>query len=192
MKRNNCENGRSMVEMMGYMAVVMSVIVAVGKIVTNAFNEHKYSQASIQLGELAVSVAKAGAIEKDYSSVISSVNDKKKLVPTSFRVAGNKIFHVFGGEVDLSVDSSEPDKFSVTYKGLRRKQCIELAMKDWRRNKNVDLYALGVNGEYFYWPVYKKDSNSLPMTRAKLTGTSENDKGACSKDTGNTITWIFN
>lgn len=217
MKFKLCESGRSMVEMMGYMAVAMTIIVAVGKMVTSVFNEHKLSQASLQLGDLAVAISKAGAMEKDYSAV-----DLKKFVPTTYRVAGNKIFHVFGGEVKVAVVSDDPSKFSVTYKNLRRRQCIEIAMKDWRHNQSVDLYAIGINNNFLYWPVYSATWNeeqkvsethvkravddgaggtayaqtdnkdSLPMTRAKLTGTGENDNGLCSLATGNTITWIFN
>ena len=190
MMRKVNEKGRSMVEMMGYMAIMMAVIVAVGKIVTNIFDEHKISQASLQLGDLAAAISKAGAMEKDYSDV-----DFKKYIPTSYRVAGNKIFHIFGGEVVVSAVSDYPDKFSVTFNGLRRKQCIEMAMKDWRRNQNVDLYAIGVNNTYLYWPVYKSGvsgDSSLPMTRIKLTGTGGNDNGLCNLAVGNTVTWIFN
>ncbi|MBQ8480968.1 MAG: hypothetical protein IJ532_00340 [Alphaproteobacteria bacterium] len=187
----NCEKGRSMVEMMGYMAVVMTVIVAIGKIVTNVFNEHKFSEASIQLGDLAAAISKAGAVEKDYSSV-----DFKKFVPSAYRVVGNKIFHVFGGEVTIGTVSGDTTKFSVAFKGLRRKQCIEMAMKDWRRNQNVDLYSVCVNGACLYWPVYGYDGGTpkgtLPITRAMVTGTSENDKGLCSLDTNNVVTWTFN
>lgn len=190
MKSGICEKGRSMVEMMGYMAVVMTVVVAVGKMVTNVFNEHKYSQASLQLGDLAGAISKAGAMEKDYSEVNFS-----KFIPTSFRVAGNKIFHVFGGEVDINAVNGEPDKFSITFKGLRRRQCIELGMKEWRQNQNVDLYSIGVNNTFLYWPVYKSSlepETSLPMTRIKLAGKGENEEGLCNLATGNTITWIFN
>ena len=189
MRLNICEKGRSMVEMMGYMAVVMTVIVAIGKMVTNVFNEHKFSQASLQLGDLAAAISKAGAMEKDYSEVNFS-----KYIPTTYRVAGNKIFHVFGGEVLIAAVSDDPSKFSVTFKGLRRRQCIELAMKEWQRNQNVDLYAIGVNNNFLYWPVYKsgEPATSLPMTRVKLTGKGENDAGLCNLATGNVITWIFN
>lgn len=190
MRFGTCEKGRSMVEMMGYMAVVMTVIVAVGKMVTNVFNEHKYSQASLQLGDLAGAISKAGAMEKDYSAV-----DFSKYIPNSFRVAGNKIFHVFGGEVVVAVASGDTGKFAVTFKGLRKKQCIELGMKEWRQNQNVDLYSIGVNNTFLYWPVYKSSlqpEESLPMTRIKLAGKGENDEGLCNLATGNTITWVFN
>lgn len=191
LKRKICEKGRSMVEMMGYMAVVMTVIVAIGKIVTNAFDEHKFSQASLQLGDLAAAVSKAGAVEKDYSSV-----DFSKVIPSTYRVVGSKIFHVFGGEVTLGTVSGDKSKFSIAFKGLRRKQCIEMAMKDWRRNQNVDLYSVCVNGACLYWPVYGYDGGTpkgtLPIKRAMVTGTSENDKGLCSLEINNVVTWVFN
>lgn len=205
------EIGRSMVEMMGYMAVAMSVIIAIGKIVTSVFNEHKYSQASIQLGDLATAISKAGAMEKDYSEVNFS-----QYIPESYRVVGTKIFHVFGGEVQVGIlSNNDKDKFSVTFYGLKRRQCIELGMKDWRHNQNVDLYAEGVNGTFLYWPVYSADEEgntysgtsdaenggininqddvrSLPMKRVVLAGTDENDNGLCSRELGNVVTWIFN
>lgn len=189
MLRTN-ENGRSMVEMMGYMAVMMTVIVAIGKIVTNVFNEHKYSQASIQLSDLATAISKAGAMEKDYSQV-----NMANYIPSTYKVAGDKIFHAFGGEVSVGSVSGDPDKFSITFRNLKRKQCIELAMKDWRHNRNVDLYSIGVNNTYLYWPVYKSGvglNDSLPMTRIMLTGKTANEKGLCNLDVNNTVTWIFN
>jgi len=189
MLRTN-ENGRSMVEMMGYMAVVMTVIVAIGKIVTNVFNEHKYSQASIQLSDLATAISKAGAMEKDYSQV-----NMAKYIPSTYKVAGGKIFHAFGGEVSVGAVSGDADKFSITFKNLKRKQCIELGMKDWHHNRNVDLYSIGVNNTYSYWPVYKNESgtnDSLPMTRIILAGKEADEKGLCNLDVNNTITWIFN
>ncbi|MBR1601742.1 MAG: hypothetical protein IJ677_09245 [Alphaproteobacteria bacterium] len=185
------EKGRSMVETMGYMAVVMTVIVSIGKIVTNVFNEHKFSQASVQLGDLATAISKAGAVEKDYSDVNFS-----KFIPSTFRVSGNKIFHVFGGEVTVAKAGNDNTKFSIAFKGLRRKQCIELAMKDWRRNQNVDLYSVCINGSCLYWPVYGYDGGTpkgtLPVTRAMVTGITEQDKGLCSLDINNIVTWTFN
>lgn len=205
------EIGRSMVEMMGYMAVAMSVIIAIGKIVTSVFNEHKYSQATIQLGDLATAISKAGAMEKDYSEV--SFN---QYIPESYRVVGEKIFHVFGGEVSVGVLSDrDKDKFSITFYGLKRRQCIELGMKDWRHNQSVDLYAEGINGTFLYWPVYsadedghtysgatdaenggfntnENDERSLPMKRAVIAGTDENDNGLCDRELGNVVTWVFN
>lgn len=188
------EKGRSMVEMMGYMAVVMTVVVAVGKMVTNIFDEHRLSQASLQVGDLAAAVSKAGAMEKDYKDVITDVQTYHKYIPDSYRVAGNKIFHILGGETTVGA-YDEGSRFYITFAGLRRKQCIELGLKAWQRNQNVDLYAISVNGTTSYWPVYRSgltESSSLPMTRAKLSGTGENDMGLCNNDTGNTITWIFN
>ena len=105
MKHNYSERGRSMVEMMGYLAVMMAVVIAIGRIVTNAFDTHRYSTATLQLTELATSIVKAGAIDVDYREILQDINgegnenglngangeNKMNLIPSSFRRAGNKI-----------------------------------------------------------------------------------------------------
>jgi len=217
MKYAVCEKGRSMVEMMGYLMVVMSVIAIVGRIVAHAFDEHNYSKASVQLSELVGAIAKAAAIETDYSDVVGMINGTYnsgtseentlknaqglKLIPSSFRVEINsgerKFYHAFGGEVKVSLPPSAiggTDKFAVEFKGLKRNQCVELAMKDWRQNKFADLYSVIVNSNnYWYWPVYKQvNDNILPVTRAKLTGTGNVGSGQCSAASGNTVMWVFN
>lgn len=208
MKNRFSETGRSMVEMMGYMMVVLTLITMVGRIVTNAFDEHKYSKASLQLSDLAGAVVKAAAVEPDYTEVIQMINgtltgegsDLKnaeglKIIPGSFRLVGRKIYHAFGGEVKVSLPPNGiggSDKFAISFEGLKKRQCIELAMKDWRKNANVDLYSVIINKtSYWYWPVYSGTvDNVLPVTRAKLTGTGSG--GQCSLAKGNSVMWVFN
>ena len=212
---NNSERGRSMVEMMGYLAIMMSIIVAIGKIVSNAFDTHKYSTASLQLAELVSSIVKAGAIDVDYGEIITDIKggeNKLNLIPSSYRRAGNKVFHVFGGEVkvdcSLIADSGNDkapcsgyrvDQFSVTFDHLSKKQCIELAMKNWGGNQYVDLFALKVNDTFWFWPAYGTDSGDdvtsankiFPVKRALLTGTTDSN-AVCKPSDDNVITWVFN
>lgn len=220
-KYNYSERGRSMVEMMGYLAVMMAVVIAIGRIVTNAFDTHRYSTATLQLTEFATSIVKAGAIDVDYSEILEDINgegnedgeagakgeNKMNLIPSSFRRAGNKIFHVFGGEVivskslfdepDCSVDCKRVDQFSITFTHLNTKQCTELAMKNWQENKYIDLFALRVNDAYWFWPAYSsEDENNssihvFPVKRSTLTGT-KGDNGVCRPGDGNKLTWVFN
>lgn len=210
MKDEFSQRGRSMVETMGYMVIVITLVAAIGHLIANAFEEHRYSRASIQLSEFAGSIVRASAIDPDYTDVVamingtynkstSATNTKKnaeglKLIPASFHLVGRKIYHAFGGEVVLANPSAT--QFSIEFKNLSPKQCIELAMKDWQKNHNVDLNSIVINSNnYWFWPIYHEISgnnvNALPVTRAKLTGTSANDTGQCHKDS-NSIVWIFN
>ena len=208
MKYKVSENGRSMVEMMGYMAVMLALITMIGRIVTNAFDEYKYSKASLQLTDLADAIARAAAVEPNYSDIVKMVNGTHedaaknqqglKIIPGTFRLVGRKILHAFGGEVKVDLPPSEiggNDKFAIKMEGLKKRQCVEMAMKDWSKNQNVDLYAVIINKtNYWYWPVYSGEvDNVLPVTRVKLTGTGEVGSTAqCSKEKDNDIIWVFN
>ncbi|MBQ9271577.1 MAG: hypothetical protein IJ218_04875 [Alphaproteobacteria bacterium] len=223
------EKGRSMVEMMGYLMVMMSVIVAIGKIVTAAFNNHRYSTATTQLTELATSMVKAAALDVDYRFVIDDINgdNKMNIIPSSFRIAGKKIFHVFGGEVKVGNSPFQEcagvtdndgncsgeykervDQFQIQYTKLNKKQCVELAMKNWQKNQYTDLYAMDINGHTWFWIAYGDEKGgavklaestcssdaktcAFPVSRARLSGTGGNDVGQCA-ESNNTITWVFN
>ena len=210
MNTKNNQSGRSMVEMMGYLMVTMSLIVAIGSIVSSAFDNHKYSVASLQLGELVGGIVKSSAIDVDYTQVINNINaGKREFIPNTFRVVGTKIYHAFGGEVSVGTCASttsefckdREDKFFVVYDNLSRKQCIELALKDWSKNQYADLYALIIGSNVWYWQAYgtgdlKSSSGSgnvkaFQVQRSQLTGTSDTDTGACA-NSGNKIIWVFN
>lgn len=202
------QNGRSMVEMMGYLMVVMGVIIAMGRIVSSAFDNHKYSTASLQLTELVNAMVKASAIDYDYSEVVNKIktaDGAKELAPNTYRVVGTDIYHAFGGTVEVAT-ADENTKLVITYKKLSKKQCVELAMKDWRKNQYADLFSVKVNDTYWYWVAYGNKEGgavaldegkcsgstcALPMRRSALTGVGDND-GQCTDTRNNTITWTFN
>lgn len=218
-KKQN-QSGRSMIEMMGYMMVAMSVIVAIGSLVSSAFDNHKYSVASLQLTELVGGIVKSSAIDVDYTGVINKINNgEREFIPNTFRVTGSgnksKIYHAFGGEVAVgtcadannsfckksaSDNTNNADMFFVIYKGLSKKQCTELALKDWSKNQYADLYALIIGSKVWYWQAYGTDElkssgvYQFPVLRSQLTGTSDSDKGACdvSNNSSRQVIWVFN
>lgn len=223
MVNKNNEKGRSMIEVMGYMGVVIAVVAGIGHLVANAFDNYKYSKAYIQLTDLAGGIVRAAAVDADYREVIKMVNgthdealknrEGQRIIPASFGRTANGLINAFGGKVTVSLppetgvildegvtqdDGSvmHSDKFAIAFEGLSRKQCIEMAMKDWENNHNIDLYAIIINtNNYWYWPVYTQgstDDNTLPIKRSAVTGTGNGDMGQCDQDTDNVIMWIFN
>ncbi len=230
MDMKKTQAGRSMIEMMGYLMVAMGVIIAMGKIVSSAFDNHKYSTASLQLSELVGAIVRSSAIDVDYTEVVDKVNGKcekdsttvtvecaKTIVPNTYRVVpgSNKvsIYHAFGGKVQVDIYNNDPEKFYVKFLNLSKKQCIELAMKDWRRNQYADLFAvmLPKAGSSWYWQAYGNASGNavnvasgsctggsnptcaLPVSRVMLTGKNKSDNSAqCKDNRENEVMWIFN
>lgn len=193
------QSGRSMVEVMGYMAAVMAIIAGVSKIITGSYNQYKLSKASIQVSDLAGAIVKSSTVDPNYDDIIKSIKDGKtegrRLLPTSFKMnESKKIYHAFGGEVELGIPYE--GKFSIKFNSLTREQCIELGMKEWINNKVVDLYEIDINGHIWSWPIYADTTSgisALPTKRSALAGASVSDKGQCGEDgKGNSIMWIFN
>lgn len=211
------QSGRSMIEVMGYMAAVMAVIAGVSKIITGSYNQYKLSKASIQVSDLAGAIVKASAVSASYVETVDMINGKSendtlnkeglKIIPSSFRVvkgsSGNSIYHAFGGEVTLGHPPYENEhhtccdlnKFYIKFENLTREQCIELGMKEWINNKIVDLYGIDINGNKWAWPIYADTTSgisALPTKRSALAGKDLNDEGQCKPGKSNSIMWIFN
>ena len=198
MNNRSAQSGRSMVEMMGYMAVVMTVIAAVGHLIGNAYNEFKYSKASMQVSDLAAAIVRSATVDADYSEVVGNVravNDNgKAIIPKTFRIVGTTVYHAFGGTVEVAAMTGDASKFAIKFNRLNRKQCIELAMKDWQRNQTVDLYEIAVNNNYWFWSAYKNletTDNTLPVKRSAVAGTGAGNSGQCNAS-NNSIMWVFN
>lgn len=190
------QHGRSMVEVIGYMGAVMAIVAGVGKMVSGAYNDYKISKASQQLSDLASAIVRASTTYPNYRETVQNINDRTSeglnLIPSTFRVAGSKTFHAFGGETTLG---TRDNMFYIRYDGLTREQCIELGMKDWINNKIVDLAFLIVNDIDWCWPANKESENdcpTLPTKRSILAGADDNDDGQCNKETDNFIIWYFN
>lgn len=192
------QSGRSMIEVMGYMAAVMAVIAGVSKIITGSYNQYKLSKASIQVSDLASVIVKASTVDPNYNDTVDAIKKGtdigRRLLPSSFKMDNNKkIYHAFGGEATLGILN---DKFTITFTGLTREQCIELGMKEWINNKIVDLYGIDINGNKWTWPIYADTTSgisALPTKRSALAGKDLNDNGQCNKPgKSNSIMWIFN
>lgn len=192
------QSGRSMIEVMGYMAAVMAVIAGVSKIITGSYNQYKLSKASIQVSDLASVIVKASTVDPNYDDTVDAIKKGtdigRRLLPSSFKMGNDKkIYHAFGGEATLGILN---DKFTITFTGLTREQCIELGMKEWINNKIVDLYGIDINGNKWAWPIYADTTSgisALPTKRSALAGKDLNDDGQCNKPgKSNSIMWIFN
>lgn len=206
------QSGRSMIEVMGYMAAVMAVIAGVSKIITGSYNQYKLSKASIQVSDLASVIVKASTVDPNYNDTVDAIKNGTdtglRLLPSSFKMDNKKIYHAFGGEVTLGHPPYENEhnnehntccdlnKFYIKFENLTREQCIELGMKEWINNKIVDLYGININGNKWTWPIYADTTSgisALPTKRSALAGKDLNDEGQCNQPgKGNFIMWIFN
>lgn len=189
------EKGRSMLEMMGYMAAVMSLIAGISKMIVGAYGDYKMGEGVRQVSELSDVISKFVVVEGN-ADIIEKINaNPKKYLPESYRVVNGEILHTFGGKVEIK-NIENKRRFSIFFHELNEEQCIELAMKDWQINRVSDLYSMSIDNVPYYWEIYVDNCNEEPnkCLPAKHSKVSESCKPADEEDEedGKTITWEFN
>ncbi len=138
------QNGRSMIEMLGVLAIIG--VLSVGGIAgySKAMMKYRINKTIEQITLIAGNVRAFFAPQRSYEGLVNdSVIKKAKLVPDEMLTGEREtssglelIFtNAFGGEFSLnSVDksSTEPNKaFKMTYHIESDEACIELVSQDW-------------------------------------------------------------
>ncbi|MBQ8671263.1 MAG: hypothetical protein IJ525_01945 [Alphaproteobacteria bacterium] len=130
------ESGRSMIEMLGVLAIIG--VLSVGGIAgySKAMMKYRINKTIEQITLIAGNVRAFFAPQKNYEGLSNTVIKKAKLIPDEMW-DGNDIKNVFGYRVGLVtiIRSTVGDKqaFRISYAiGDNMEPCIELLSYDWR------------------------------------------------------------
>ena len=146
------QNGRSMIEMLGVLAIIG--VLSVGGIAgySKAMMKYRINKTIEQITLVAGNVRTFFAGQGNYDGLDSLTNDgrkiiqKAKLVPDEmWNEAGNGLENVYGGTARLSsiyafFYGGPKDDFIIIFYGLPQEACIELATHDWSA---TSAYAIG-------------------------------------------------
>ena len=160
MSRYAQETGRSMVEMLGVLAIIG--VLSVGGIAgySKAMFKHKMTKFNDQLTTLVTNIYLAFENEKDFGAIQYGVLPKLNVYPEGMYKNGIP-YHVFGNILQIQVSSTSvldgyhPDYgypiyksgdtnqafFSITALGLSPEACTSLLMTDW--GSNSGMYGMG-------------------------------------------------
>ena len=181
MNRNN-ELGRSMVEILGVLAIVGMVSMSIGKLISSMHDRYRISRVTQQITDLRKSISNRYTAYGDYTVIKTADIIADKILPGDM-VEGNKVFHSFNGEV---IFAGTQDTYEITFKNLPQNACLELSLMNWQFNGDSDLYKIKINDTEFNWPVLAGE-NGKKMPVAIVDATA-----ACSKDdNSNIIVWTF-
>ena len=167
------QSGRSMVEMLGVLAIIG--VLSVGGIsgYSKAMAKFKLTKAQDQLTMLLMNIRTAYATSPSYAGLSASSAVAYNLAPSDM-ISGSSLHNAFGGAVTLSTTNNDLN-FSIKFEGLGKETCASLASTDWGTDGLVSI-AL-TSGSYTV--------DSLPIALpAAFSG--------CSADTAsNSITWTY-
>ena len=186
------QSGRSMVEMLGVLAIIG--VLSVGGIAgySMAMAKFKITKTIDQAQTIITNIRTLYASQRSYSKLTPS-SAYNMGVLTDETYTGSKGLNPYGGEISFDV-SSDKRQFTVEYTGLTAEACLKLATADWGADASSGLVAIGVSGngavgdtKSFIW----KDSTADDALPAKLDIAAGKCAGATNGANTSSVKWWF-
>ncbi len=154
MKHTN-ESGRSMVEMLGVLAIIG--VLSVGGIAgySMAMSKFKITKTIDQVQTIITNLRTLYASQRTYNA-LSPETAYNMGILTDETFDGTDGLNPFGGKIDFGVGSTAGANrsFTIEYDGLTAEACVKLATADWGADASSGLLAIttgGANDVTFTW-----------------------------------------
>lgn len=183
------QSGRSMIEALGYISVMMMITISVAASVNSGYYKFKLGRVNQEIVDLKKVVSQRWVASENYKNVNFQTLYDEKILPWSIKTGSEtEGKHAFGGKVTIGKGDDEGCMYYIKFEGLPRDACVELAAKVWINNDGSDLEKIKVNNTQWTWKYTNcgdsVDSNHLlPL---KITTMNE-----CQDNWDNTIQWFF-
>ena len=118
----NQESGRSMIEMLGVLAIMGVITVGAIGMISTAMRTQKLTTVNDQVVQMVTMVRNLHAEYDDFSNMNGT---------TIFGAIAMSNQNPYGGTYELSVDQSNPRQFVVKINGLGQSECDALMAKAW-------------------------------------------------------------
>ena len=116
------ESGRSMIEMIGVLAIMAIITAAAFALISTAFSTQKRGRVTDDVVNIVTGVRSLLGEYDDFSNIDNS---------TIFGAIGVSKKNPYGGVYELAVNPSNPRQFVVSITGLSKSECDGLVTKAW-------------------------------------------------------------
>ncbi len=195
----NEQSGRSMVEMLGVLAIIG--VLSVGGIAgySKAMAKYKLSKAMDQVSMTVANIRTLYSGQPNYSGLNTKIAIQMGAIGTEMlngvkASVASKAYNSFNGEAFVSA-SNDGRSFFVTFTGLGKEACVALSTADWGSGSGSGLIGVTVSGE-----LAKEAKKELPdgdntgtTAKGTLPLSIAKAAGGCSGDGDvNTVVWNYN
>lgn len=169
------EQGRSMIEMLGVLAIVG--VLSVGGIAgySKAMNKFKTNKMIDQINMIATNIRTLYSSQKTYENLTNTIATKIGVIPGEMYDATNKgdvstITNAFGGTTTIIATTHvlANDSFAIGIDKIPAAACVSIATTEWGGDSGSGLVAMAIQTN--------TDSNAVATLLS--TATSSNDTGA--------------
>lgn len=183
------ELGRSMVEMLGVLAIVG--VLSLGGVLgyTKAMAKHRVDATLNQVSILISTIRSTFGYQPTYEGLNNESAIKYGFVEKDLirgNTSGSTLTNAYNKPVNLLPASTKAanDSFTLEYQGLPPSACVTIAIADWGGTGASGLVSIKIEGasgeKTFTWT----GEDRLPIT-------FDTAKDACDDPNGNTITWTY-
>ena len=193
MLKNN-QTGRSMIEMLGVLAIIG--VLSIGGIAgySKAMNKYRVNKTADQISQLAQNIRTLYASQKNYRTLSETVIKKAHLAPEEMYETTDSVSFVdpYGNYVNIGssgkISNDDGKAFSIALYGLPQEACIELMTLDWGQGASSGLIGYGKD----HWSAYYGCTGNSGYT-CSGDGVMPVDKAIsmCAGSNGNYIGWKF-
>ena len=176
---NSNQSGRSMIEMLGVLAIVG--VLSVGGIAgySKAMTKFKINKTADQISQIVTNIRTLYAQQTTYAGLNTANAIKMGVTPDELGT-GTTLTHSFAGSITISTNNrltnSSSDAFEVTISNLPMEACVTLATMDWGSSHSSGLIGIAVTTNGGGFDGYLDSCTSI----SSVSGSS--GVRACSKD----------
>ena len=176
------QSGRSMVEMLGVLAIIG--VLSVGGIAgySKAMAKFKLSKAMDQVSMLVANIRTLYSGQRSYSGLSNANAIAFGVVPSEMVGSGSTITNAFSSNVTVTSASSDMH-FTVKFEGLGKEACVSMTTADWGSGSGSGLVSITPSGAATGGTAVSGSNLPVSLTSAAT---------ACScSDSSCSITWEY-
>ncbi len=195
------QSGRSMVEMLGVLAIIG--VLSVGGIAgySKAMTKFKINKTMDQVSTLVANIRTLYSGQRNYSGLTNATAINFGIIPNEMYSSTSKIVNAFNGEVIISTADSltatsgtkANRSFQIVYNGLSREACVTIGTADWGNGAASGLEGMYLSGSESgtatvpNFTTYNKEiTTDLPVALSQAA-----TKCACENSPSCSVVWRY-
>lgn len=187
------QNGRSMVEMLGVLAIIG--VLSIGGIAgySKAMTKFKISKSMDQVSMIVANVRTMYAGQRNYSGLDNKSAISYGFIPSEMNVGNSAgdMTNSFAGSVlikEAKYNNTAGAAFTIVYNGLGQEACITIATSDWGSGSSSGLVGMKVAGAT--QAITEIDASAYTGTDLPISLTEAADKCKCITPTCS-VAWYY-
>ena len=182
----NEQSGRSMVEMLGVLAIIG--VLSVGGIAgySKAMTKFKINKSMDQISMLVANIRTLFSGQRNYSGLNNANAISFGIIPGEMDGGGAVITNAFAGNVTIGTDTVNGNAnaaFTIKYEGLGQEACVTMATSDWGSGSSSGLVCMAVSDDGGDGTSYS--GTDLPISLISAAAQCGCDTATCS------IEWTY-